>query len=203
MEKNEESKSVGVVEMIAEERTKEMREKVLKNVVNFIEEFHDESDRLVAIVGTIKMNDLLEQAIRKSLLSVSNKEHKRLFDDLKPLSSFSSKVHLAYRLGLIDKEFRNALDAVRVIRNSFAHEDSSKDLQSVDVTKPLSKLRTIFKKDRQIMQFTDLSPWSNEHPEETNFFRTTISLIYAHLGFLVELIEQPKKVKLTMSLIIK
>jgi hypothetical protein len=39
-----------------------------------------------------------------------------------PLSTFSSRIKAAYRLGLIDLEITRALDLIRRLRNDFAHK---------------------------------------------------------------------------------
>ena len=46
----------------------------------------------------------------------------------RPLGTFSAKISIAYRLGLIDKDFEYALQVVRKIRNSFAHSIENETL---------------------------------------------------------------------------
>ena len=53
-----------------------------------------------------------------------------LLDGDAPLSTFSVKINLVYRLGLIDAEFARALHLIRRIRNSFAHETTKCELNS-------------------------------------------------------------------------
>ncbi|TAL10137.1 MAG: hypothetical protein EPO02_08420, partial [Nitrospirae bacterium] len=87
------------------------------------------TDRAAVILGTAKLDNLLYQVLRRFLLpDVSSADE--LFDGDAPLATFSSRIKLAYRLGLIDKEFARALNLVRKIRNAFAHELSGITLSS-------------------------------------------------------------------------
>lgn len=43
-----------------------------------------------------------------------------------PLGTFSGKIHLAYALGLIDDEEQRSIQAIRKIRNEFAHNISTR-----------------------------------------------------------------------------
>lgn len=107
---------------------KQQAEQWNKNVDILFEELeHSPSDRSCVIVSAAYIDDLLEYLIKCFLSSPSNeKEDKELFSGYGPLSSFSSKILLSYRLGLIsDYEYRT-LQVIRKIRNSFAH-DISKD----------------------------------------------------------------------------
>jgi len=54
---------------------------------------------------------------------VSDAPHdKKVFDGNGPLSTFSSKIDLCYRLGLISKDEYRVMHVVRSIRNQFAHK---------------------------------------------------------------------------------
>lgn len=87
----------------------------------FVNEFTNESDRASAIIGAAKLDYLLYQCLSKFLLpNPSNNDP--LFDGEGPLSSFSSKINIAYRLGLISPQASKSLHLVRRIRNTFAHE---------------------------------------------------------------------------------
>lgn len=95
------------------------------------------SDRSCVIVAATYLDDFLGYLFRHFLSSPSKeKEDSELFSGYGPLSTFSSKIILSYRLGLIsDYEFKT-LQVIRRIRNAFAHEltteslDKFKDLLS-------------------------------------------------------------------------
>lgn len=85
------------------------------------------SDRSCVIVAAAYIDELLGYIFKLFLSSPSSeKEDKELFSGYGPLSTFSSKIVLSYRLGLISNYEYKTLQIIRKIRNSFAH-DISKD----------------------------------------------------------------------------
>lgn len=61
----------------------------------------EENDRAVVIVGAANIDDLLRNLVERSLLPPMNKKQDELLNGYSPLSSFSSKINLCYRLALI------------------------------------------------------------------------------------------------------
>ena len=95
----------------------------------FLQEFEKESDRAAVILGAARLDYLLYQILQKFLLpNVGNNDELLIGDS--PLSTFSAKIHMCYRLGIIDAEFARALHLTRKIRNAFAHESSGCNLNS-------------------------------------------------------------------------
>ena len=85
------------------------------------------SDRSCVIVAAAYIDELLGYLFRNFLYPpFSEKEDKDLFSGYGPLSSFSSKILLSYRLGLISNYEYKTLQIIRKIRNMFAH-DITKD----------------------------------------------------------------------------
>lgn len=95
----------------------------------FVEEFKGETDRAAVVLGAAKL-DLVMYQILKSFLVPSASSKDELMDGDSPLGTFSSKINMMHRLGLIDSSFARALHIIRKIRNSFAHEVSGCLLQS-------------------------------------------------------------------------
>lgn len=95
----------------------------------FFEEFKSESDRAAVILGAAKLDLLLYQIIQQFLAPATGGKDELLDGDA-PLGTFSAKIMLTNRLGLIDNEFTRALQFVRRIRNSFAHEVTGCTLDS-------------------------------------------------------------------------
>ncbi|OGW40762.1 MAG: hypothetical protein A2Y97_08260 [Nitrospirae bacterium RBG_13_39_12] len=95
----------------------------------FVNEINRESDRAAVILGTSKLEDLLYQLLNKYFISEPPNKSE-LFDGTAPLSTFSSKINICYRLGIIDKEFKKLLNVIKDIRNSFAHEVQTPKLDS-------------------------------------------------------------------------
>jgi len=94
----------------------------------FVEDFKKESDRSAVILGTAKLDIQLYQILRKVLRSTPSSRDD-LLDDGRPLGTFSSRIDMAYRLGLITADFARELHLVRRIRDSFAHELSNATLK--------------------------------------------------------------------------
>lgn len=95
----------------------------------FINEFANESDRAVVILGAAKLDSLLGQILDRFLIpSLSSNDE--LLEGDSPLSSFSARINACYRLGLIGADFAKVLHTVRRIRNSFAHDISGCSLDS-------------------------------------------------------------------------
>jgi len=93
----------------------------------FAEEFKNESDRAAVVLGGAQLDLLLYQLLDAFLLPVTSGKDELLEGD-SPLATFSARINVSYRLGLIDEDLARALHLVRRIRNSFAHEISSASL---------------------------------------------------------------------------
>lgn len=86
----------------------------------FIRSLVAESERAAVVLGAAKLDSLLDLLLRRSFLPCAGGRDD-LLDTERPLGTFSAKISIAYRLGLIDKDFEYALQVIRKIRNSFAH----------------------------------------------------------------------------------
>ena len=78
----------------------------------FAEEFGGETDRAAVILGAAKLDILLYHLIQKTLLP-NTSSNDELLDGDAPISTFSSRINLAFRLGLIDPELTRALHLVK------------------------------------------------------------------------------------------
>jgi DNA-binding MltR family transcriptional regulator len=77
-------------------------------------------DRSIVLVGGSFLELVLEHILR-AYLPEDDKEVKKLFDYNGALGTFSSKISMAYSLGLIEKIIKDDLHYIRKIRNEFAH----------------------------------------------------------------------------------
>jgi hypothetical protein len=95
----------------------------------FAKEFKNESDRAAVILGAAQLDSYLRQLLEGYLLPVTSGNDELLEGDA-PLSTFSARINLCYRLGLIDRQFAKLLHLVRRTRNSFAHDVSGVSLNT-------------------------------------------------------------------------
>lgn len=87
----------------------------------YMKMFAQESDRACVIL-TVSFLDELLTLILKTKLAAFHSSNDPLFDGANaPLASFSSKIDLAYRLGVLSSRLCRDLHVVRRIRNDFAH----------------------------------------------------------------------------------
>jgi hypothetical protein len=101
-----------------------------------------EGERSAVVLGAERINVSLE-ALLKAFLKPPISEKDTLFASEGALATFSRKIEMAYRLGLIDRPFKNALNLVRRLRNDFAHAvkvESLKDQQHANKVVELLKL---------------------------------------------------------------
>jgi hypothetical protein len=102
-----------------------------------------ESDRGAVIVSVSLIDELLTNSL-KGKLAPSLEKSDELFDaSFSPFNSFSTKIDLAYRIGLIGPNVRKSLHLLRKIRNDFAHLTDVKgfnDSRTQDRIRELVKL---------------------------------------------------------------
>src|SRR5438046_1098059 len=88
------------------------------------------SNRALVLMGGTRLDFELEETI-KAKLAWNPEGQDNLFDPDRPLGTFSAKINLAHRLGVIDGEFHSAVQIVRRIRNDFAHSIAHMRLQHI------------------------------------------------------------------------
>lgn len=89
-----------------------------------------QNPRSAAIVAAAYLEDVVRLTLLTKMVSLSNSEDDSIFTGSAPLSSFSAKIQMLYALGIIGKKVRHDLDAVREIRNVFAHAKVSFDFDT-------------------------------------------------------------------------
>ena len=97
----------------------------------FIRSLVKESDRGCALVGAAHLDRDLEKLLRTTLRrasKASEKDLNYLLDSpLAPLRPFALRIRMAHALGLIPLAVRTTLNAIREIRNDFAHQEDASD----------------------------------------------------------------------------
>ena len=97
--------------------------------VNTLKEFgslyENESERGQAILAGCEIDDLLAEFLSISLRDNKGKDFLTK-GTLSPMSSMAAKSALCFSLGLIDETEYQAIDALRKIRNHFAHNKNAR-----------------------------------------------------------------------------
>jgi DNA-binding MltR family transcriptional regulator len=147
---------------------------------NFIQEFNKESDRAIVILAAAKIDQLLCEILEGTLLPVTTAKDELLESD-GPLASFSSRIALCTRMGLIDAELTRAMQLLRKIRNAFAHEVTGCSLeqgQQADRVRQLAKtmrLHPFYETAR------DLS--AKDHSGLSAEFRACVAMVITRLEY--------------------
>ncbi len=84
-------------------------------------EWHRGSDRSFALVASSMIDELLLQLLRAHFIPQYNNGSDRILGNNSPLGTFSARIDICQRLGLLSSQFCRNLNLVRKIRNEFAH----------------------------------------------------------------------------------
>ena len=93
-----------------------------------MKEIEEGPSRVAALVSGAILEDMLLVTLRFNLIRLSNQDENDLFEGTAPLATFSSRIRLAFALGLVSRSVRSDLMIIKDIRNDFAHELRSIDL---------------------------------------------------------------------------
>jgi hypothetical protein len=105
--------------------------KVLERSAALLQSLKAESDRGCVLVVSSLVERALENQISRRLLPKLGRE-----DDLigrsgnNPISGFSAKINLAYRLGIVTKDERSVYHQLRELRNVCAHHIDQQDFSA-------------------------------------------------------------------------
>ncbi|UPK45469.1 MltR family transcriptional regulator [Paenibacillus pabuli] len=102
-----------------------------------------ESDRGCALLAIAFLDNILKELLRKFLVDDSS-VFNNLFAGSGGLSSFSSRIELAYLLGLISPMQRRDLNLLRKIRNDFAHSMDIIDFENQTISNRINELYHLY-----------------------------------------------------------
>jgi hypothetical protein len=97
-----------------------MREEDIKYFSAFLAEFQKETDRGAALVGAALIDTRLEAVLRSHFLEIKAVEE-LMEGGNAPLGTLSSRIKMAYALGLITELEFSECEIIRRVRNDFAH----------------------------------------------------------------------------------
>lgn len=81
----------------------------------------EKSERIMVIVSASKVDYLLFAILEKFFLSRISGKKDDLLEGDQPLNTFSSRIKITYKLGIIDRQLYDLLEQLRAIRNKSAH----------------------------------------------------------------------------------
>jgi hypothetical protein len=166
---------------------------------SFMREFGSESERAFVILVSSRIDILLQHLLCDSLLAHTGSSDE-LFDGDAPLSSFHAKIQLAYRMGLIDSDLTRALNIVRRIRNSFAHELSGASLKTGPYQDRVRELISPFRKTWIVRYFND-GHFLPKNIGTDSEFAVVLSLIISRLQWAILHTNRPSATHLPVRLI--
>lgn len=154
----------------------------------FMEEFEKESDRASVILSVAMLDQALENILKARLLPIGTSEDNLLEGSYSPISTFSSRIDLAHRLGLISTKFCRDLHIIRRVRNNFSHNITGCSFDDASVCDQVNALicsSGVTKRNpkRRTKQYVEGSKGD---------FQMTISWMLWHLCGLLEYIESIK-----------
>ncbi len=142
---------------------------ILKDVFKLMNSLIKESERATAIIAGARLDVDLERLLKHVLVKHTGSSDP-LFDSDRAIGTFSAKIALSYRLGLIDAGFEHALQLVRKIRNDFAHQLDEETFASIRQKPRLVELVSWARKSsvfESAVQLFSKTEKSTEHLEFT------------------------------------
>lgn len=111
-----------------------------------------ESSRAKVILSACYLDELLRQLLEVALKPSDSKEDPLLDGPQAPLGTYSAKIEICARLGLISEEAKRSLHLIRKIRNEFAHKLTECDFTKSKILKwneELHQLNDVATKERR------------------------------------------------------
>ena len=90
-------------------------------------------DRAAVLICASLLDHALETAILSYFVQLDQNEHRDIFAEDGPLSTFSAKIRLAYALGIFGPNTKKDLVVIQSIRNAIAHSRSHLNFQSPEI----------------------------------------------------------------------
>lgn len=115
----------------------------------FYEQLHLESERGSAIVGGALIEDALEEMLKALMIASIRKDDELFKASYAPLGSFSAKIDVAYRTGLISPKVRKSLHLIRDLRNDFAHLSLQMNFETQSVR---DRIRELFNLNKELFE---------------------------------------------------
>lgn len=152
---------------------------IIKDVFGLMSILQKESERASVILAAARLDADLEMLLKHVLVPHPGGIDP-LFDGDRMLGTFSAKIAMAHRLGIIDSDFEHALQILRKIRNDFAHQMESESLSSPKQKARLSIILRWAQSSNIYELGCKMAPIENKSPEQLQF---TISVLCMAVAF--------------------
>ena len=111
-------------------------------LANLLTESLEETDRAAVILLGAEIDELLRKILQKRILIQDNNDKSPdVLSSMGALSSFSARIQVVYRLGLLDSLVAHDLHIIRKIRNLFAHRTHGLSFMSDEPRKLVQKFK--------------------------------------------------------------
>jgi hypothetical protein len=152
----------------------------------FLKEFKKESDRACVILSAAMLDQSLAELLKKYLVPIATSKDTFIEEPSGPIYSFSARIDLAHRVGLITTRFCRDLHKIRDIRNDFAHDVTGCSFKNPSVC---DKVNAIV----HSQEFVKKYPYRGTLPEGTRGdFQLIVSWMLWRLGNVPESVETLK-----------
>jgi|GEM_PF-1802399 len=168
----------------------------------FMNELGKETDRGAALVAAAFLENVLETVLRAFFIDEQNVSKnksvvRKVFN--KYLESFTSRIDLAYCLGLIGPNAYYDLNLIRNIRNKFAHSYKSINFEDDEVKADCENLKTAKHFFDRVSKHN--TGWDYKETTNRDLFAITVTLLTSNLlvrGLGQKHVPQGKDMKIKM-----
>ena len=166
-----------------------------------IDEIIDErNERSLIILCSSIIDEQLYNILDLYLMKPAKKKEDDLLKGDNPLATFSSRIKVIYRLGLIDNSFREILDNVRKVRNLCAHSVELK-LNKAPIKDHISNLRKsiIGRETYTLTRKRYFEDKTDETNEVKSIFVTICVILEAIINTITEIDINTKTTKISLK----
>jgi hypothetical protein len=148
------------------------------HTAQFILDLAKEGERAAVVLGASRADSLLEELLKAALRPHPGNSD-NLFDPDRALGTFSARISLAFRMGLIDASCEHALQMLRKIRNDFAH---SANRASLDESRHRSRVMELVREAKKGgKSYEQMLSYFEKCEPTLRVFCASVSLVIARL----------------------
>lgn len=175
-------------EDVITDTAKQVMMEALGRATDFMKSYLYEPDHVAVILATSRMDGLVGDLIRARLLPCPSSKDDLLESEY-GVSTFSVRIDLAHRLGLINAGMARALHLFRKIRNAFAHCSQG---QSLAVSPHKERVNDLIRtlNDSKMNEVRKSIVAEHKQSPEKASFTVTSAYVIAKLEITLEVVAQ-------------